>query len=199
MLKDIVKNPEEQSVRGPSEAKHERDGQSRQDVGQLAEAGNGSSKMVFAQRSHAKDIGPQAWSPSDHFDGKRFFNPTLPTAALRGARILIVEDESILALDLENRLTREGCDVIGLASREAKALKLLEREQPDAVVLDLNLNGKLPTDLVVPWSRATSSAMEDWPRIGARPSEARFQSPRAPLRRLPRTLAWVMCIASMQA
>ena len=68
--------------------------------------------------------------------------------ALRGARILIVEDESILALDLENRLTREGCDVIGLASREAKALKLLEREQPYAVVLDLNLNGKLPTDLV---------------------------------------------------
>jgi hypothetical protein len=78
MLKDIVKNPEEQSVRGPSEAKHERDGQSPKDVGQLAEAGNGSSKMVFAQRSHAKDIVPQAWSPSDHFDGKRFFNPTLP-------------------------------------------------------------------------------------------------------------------------
>src|SRR5258708_15354443 len=78
MLKDIVKNREEQSVRGPSEAKHEWDGQSPQDVGQLAEAGNGSSKMVFAQRSHAKDIGPQAWSPSDHFEGKRFFSPTLP-------------------------------------------------------------------------------------------------------------------------
>src|SRR5947209_2588331 len=29
MLKDIVKNPEEQSVRGPSEAKHERDGHAR--------------------------------------------------------------------------------------------------------------------------------------------------------------------------
>jgi CheY-like chemotaxis protein len=67
--------------------------------------------------------------------------------ALQGARILIVEDESILALDLENRLTREGCDVIGLASREAKALKVLEQERPDAVVMDLNLNGKLPTDL----------------------------------------------------
>src|SRR5215467_10220812 len=67
--------------------------------------------------------------------------------ALQGARILIVEDESILALDLENRLTREGCDVIGLASREAKALKVLEQERPDAVVMDLNLNGKLPIDL----------------------------------------------------
>ena len=80
--------------------------------------------MAFAQRFHGNDINtPKALSPSDHFDGKRFFNPTLPTAALRGARILIVEDESILALDLENRLTRESCDVIGLASREAKALK----------------------------------------------------------------------------
>jgi hypothetical protein len=39
MLKDIVKNREEQSVRGPSEAKHEWDGQSPQDVGRLAEAG----------------------------------------------------------------------------------------------------------------------------------------------------------------
>ncbi len=50
-------------------------------------------------------------------------------------------------MDLENRLTREGCEVIGLVSREARALKLLEQERPDAVVLDLNLNGKLPTDL----------------------------------------------------
>jgi two-component SAPR family response regulator len=70
------------------------------------------------------------------------------STALRGVRILIVEDESILAMDLENRLKGESCDVIGLVSREAKALKLLERDRPDAVVLDLNLNGKLPTDLV---------------------------------------------------
>jgi DNA-binding response OmpR family regulator len=70
-----------------------------------------------------------------------------PSPSLQGARILIVEDESILAMDLENRLTREGCDVIALVSREAKALKLLERQRPDAVVLDLNLKGALPTDL----------------------------------------------------
>src|SRR5260370_42626909 len=78
MLKDIVKNREEQSVRGPSEAKHEWDGQSPQDAGQLAEAGNGSSTMVVAPRSHAKAIGPQAWSPSAHFACKRCSNPTLP-------------------------------------------------------------------------------------------------------------------------
>jgi AmiR/NasT family two-component response regulator len=41
--------------------------------------------------------------------------------ALQGVRILIVEDESILAMDLENRLKGAGCEVIGLVSREAKA------------------------------------------------------------------------------
>ena len=35
--------------------------------------------MLLAGRSHCKDIGPPKTRPqSDHFDGKRFFNPTLP-------------------------------------------------------------------------------------------------------------------------
>ena len=35
--------------------------------------------MLFAEQSHGKDIGPPKTRPrSDHFDGKRFFNPTLP-------------------------------------------------------------------------------------------------------------------------
>jgi two-component SAPR family response regulator len=67
--------------------------------------------------------------------------------ALRGIRVLIVEDEAILALDLADRLKREGCDVIGPVSRETKALAVLELDRPDAVVLDLNLNGKVPIDL----------------------------------------------------
>jgi DNA-binding response OmpR family regulator len=66
---------------------------------------------------------------------------------LQGARILIVEDEFLLAMDLEDRLKREGCDVIGVASRQAKALTILEQSRPDAVVLDLNLSGELPIDL----------------------------------------------------
>jgi glyoxylase-like metal-dependent hydrolase (beta-lactamase superfamily II) len=35
--------------------------------------------MLFARRSHGKDIAPpKAWPVSDHFDGNHFFNPTLP-------------------------------------------------------------------------------------------------------------------------
>lgn len=67
--------------------------------------------------------------------------------ALVGARILIVEDELLVAMDLEDRLKREGCGVLGPVSRESKALAVLEHDRPDAVVLDLNLDGKLPVDL----------------------------------------------------
>lgn len=35
-------------------------------------------------------------------------------------RIFIVEDESILAMDLGDRLRRRGCDAIGLVSREGR-------------------------------------------------------------------------------
>jgi DNA-binding response OmpR family regulator len=37
--------------------------------------------------------------------------------------------------------------VIGPVPRETKALALLEQGRPGAVVLDLNLDGKLPLDL----------------------------------------------------
>jgi two-component SAPR family response regulator len=91
--------------------------------------------------------------------------------ALEGTRILIVEDESILAMDLADRLEREGCNVIGPVSRETKALAVLEVDSPDAVVLDLNLNGKLPIDLAntlvarhIPFVIVTG--------YGARPSDA---------------------------
>ncbi len=67
--------------------------------------------------------------------------------ALAGARILIVENEFLVAMDLEDRLKREGCDVIGPVPRETKALALLEQDRPDAVVLDLNLDGELPLHL----------------------------------------------------
>jgi DNA-binding response OmpR family regulator len=71
---------------------------------------------------------------------------SFPTA-LQGARILIVEDDSILAMNMEDQLKSGGCNVIGRVSRQAKAFEVLEKATPDAVVLDLNLHGELATDL----------------------------------------------------
>lgn len=69
---------------------------------------------------------------------------TLVTAAgpasLKGARVLIVEDAVLLAMELESGLSDAGATVIGPAYELAEALALLD--QPiDAAVLDANLNG----------------------------------------------------------
>lgn len=64
---------------------------------------------------------------------------------LQGRKILIVEDDLLVAMSLETFLSAEGCSVLGPVSRVDKALRLLEREEPDAVILDLNLRGESST------------------------------------------------------
>jgi len=61
---------------------------------------------------------------------------------LKGRRILIVEDEILLALDLELFLESQGSNVLGSAKSVDAALALVEAENPDAVTLDMNLNGE---------------------------------------------------------
>lgn len=60
---------------------------------------------------------------------------------LKGARVLVVEDAVLLALELETALTDAGAIVVGPAYELDEALALLN--QPiDAVILDANLNGR---------------------------------------------------------
>ncbi len=60
-------------------------------------------------------------------------------------RVLVVEDEALVAMLVEDALTDAGYGVIGPAATVAEALALLGRERPDAVVLDLNLAGESST------------------------------------------------------
>jgi len=59
---------------------------------------------------------------------------------LAGQRILIVEDEVILAWALQDMLGGYGCEVVGPAAGVAEALALIGRQPIDAAVLDVNLN-----------------------------------------------------------
>ncbi|MCG8481000.1 MAG: EAL domain-containing protein [Spirochaetales bacterium] len=58
------------------------------------------------------------------------------------ARVLIVEDEKIIALDLQRRLEKFGYDVVGLASTADEAIHAAERHQPDIILMDIMLNGE---------------------------------------------------------
>jgi DNA-binding response OmpR family regulator len=57
-------------------------------------------------------------------------------------RILIVEDEALVAMLVEDALVDAGFAVLGPARSVAQALEMLTAETPDAAVLDLNLGGE---------------------------------------------------------
>jgi len=65
----------------------------------------------------------------------------------RGLRVLVVEDEFLIAMDLALLLERQGWRVLGPAATVKQALRLLERgeEPPDVALLDVNLHGELVT------------------------------------------------------
>lgn len=54
-------------------------------------------------------------------------------------RILIVEDEFLIALSAEEALLAEGYDVVGVAATFEQALSIAERERPDLVLMDIRL------------------------------------------------------------
>ena len=58
-------------------------------------------------------------------------------------RVLIVEDEQIVAADLEAKLKRIGHEVIGTAISADEALDLARRFLPDLALMDVQLSGKM--------------------------------------------------------
>lgn len=59
------------------------------------------------------------------------------------ARILIVEDEQIIAADLRNKLQRLGHEVIGIAIAGAEAITMADQFKPDLVLMDVQLDGAM--------------------------------------------------------
>jgi DNA-binding NarL/FixJ family response regulator len=57
-------------------------------------------------------------------------------------RILIVEDEYLVALELEIGLAEAGFDVVGTASTATEAVRLAKTESPALVVMDVRLAGR---------------------------------------------------------
>jgi len=57
--------------------------------------------------------------------------------------ILIVEDEVLIAWDLERRLTRLGYSVLGIASSGQEAIEKALALRPDLVLMDIRLPGDI--------------------------------------------------------
>ena len=64
------------------------------------------------------------------------------TAALEGVRVLVVEDEYLVAILIEEILEKAGCIVMGPIPRLREALEAVDHDDYDAAVLDVNLAGE---------------------------------------------------------
>lgn len=62
---------------------------------------------------------------------------------IAGARIIVVEDEALIAEELRDRLTRLGASVLSTVSTAEAALDDARRLEPDMVMLDIRLKGAL--------------------------------------------------------
>ncbi|THB68512.1 MAG: GGDEF domain-containing response regulator [Spirochaetaceae bacterium] len=58
------------------------------------------------------------------------------------ARLLLVEDEKIIALDLQRRLEKYGYEVVGLCNDGTQAIATTNEKLPDLVLMDIMLSGE---------------------------------------------------------
>ena len=59
------------------------------------------------------------------------------------ARILIVEDEAIIAMEIENQLQSLGYEVTSIVDTGEKAIKKAEADKPDLMLMDIRIKGEM--------------------------------------------------------
>jgi DNA-binding NtrC family response regulator len=62
--------------------------------------------------------------------------------SLAGKRILVAEDESLIALELEDTLQELGCRIVGPIVRVQDVLRAAQDGEIDGALLDINLRGE---------------------------------------------------------
>lgn len=70
-----------------------------------------------------------------------FLARQLDHADLRGKRILVIEDEPLVSMDIETILSESGSEVVGPAGNIAHAQRIIETETFDGALVDANLGG----------------------------------------------------------
>jgi len=93
------------------------------------------------------------------------------TQSLTGKRVIVIEDEPLVAMDLEASLTAAGCEVVGTAGTLPDAKALCADAECDAALVDVNLSGQAVDELAtaltkrnIPFAFVTGYGREALPR-----------------------------------
>jgi PAS domain S-box-containing protein len=79
--------------------------------------------------------------------------PARLQSGLSGVRVLVIEDEPLVAMDIASRLSEAGCEVIGPAGTLEKAKSFIESAELDAALVDANLAGDPVDELAAALTR----------------------------------------------
>lgn len=69
-------------------------------------------------------------------------------------KIMVVEDEAVIAIRLQERLTEMGYHVVGISYSGEEAMKQARRLRPDLVLMDIMIPGKMDGVVVAKWVKA---------------------------------------------
>jgi DNA-binding response OmpR family regulator len=72
---------------------------------------------------------------------------------LTGMRLLVVEDDYLVAADMCSALKRRGAAIMGPAGNLRRSRELIRDQRPDCALLDVNLNGILAFELAAQFQR----------------------------------------------
>lgn len=85
---------------------------------------------------------PPSWLPFEHHaDFATDENGRSGTRVRKPARILVIEDDLLIATQIETTLTEAGFDVVGLAPTGKEAIELAAKDPPDLAIADIRLTG----------------------------------------------------------
>jgi CheY-like chemotaxis protein len=80
-------------------------------------------------------------------------DPTSRWERIRGKRVLVVDDEPLIIMDVTEILTEAGCEIAGPAENVERAMSIINATEFDAAILDINLQGQRVDDLALELTR----------------------------------------------
>jgi PAS domain S-box-containing protein len=113
----------------------------------------------------------ESYGTTPRSDAKPFLEVVNDRPPLKGKRIIIVEDEPLVSMDMESTLVAAGCEVVGVAGTLAAARALIANAAGDAALVDVNLGGQ-PVDEIaailtkrnIPFAFVTGYGRESLPQ-----------------------------------
>lgn len=114
-------------------------------IQQIVSPDGGSAQMSYHAKGITWDINLGLQGATDIADEVSRLQNRIPRSntdiSLEGMKILIVEDEALIAMELDEAIRNAGAES-EIATKVAEALRKISESNFDAAILDVNLNGK---------------------------------------------------------